>query len=31
MLKNGQKLVDHETQKSAVYHQWFDELTRFID
>ena len=25
MLKNGQNLLDHETQKSGVSHKWFDE------
>ena len=28
MLKNGQNLLDHETQKSGVSPKWFDESSR---
>ena len=31
MLKNGQNLLDHETQKSGASHKWFDESSRLIE
>ena len=31
MLKNGQNLLDHETQKSVVSHKLFDQLSRLTE
>ena len=31
MLKNGQNLLDHETQRSGISHKWFDESSMLIN
>ena len=31
MLKNGRKLLDHETQKTRVSQKWLDESSRLIE
>ena len=31
MLKNGQNLLDHETQRSGISHKWFDESRMLIN
>ena len=31
MLKNGQNLLDHETQRSGTSHKWFDESSMLIN